>query len=74
MQTNYTVDLDTATYCSVGIQTLDMDKVYDITQERHFYFGDVFFKQFVGIFDLTNGLMGMAKSRWASSSSVTFSC
>lgn len=51
-----------------------MDRVFDITTERHFYFGDVFFKQFVGIFDMANGFMGMAKSKWASSSEVTFSC
>ena len=75
MQTNYTVDLDTNTYCSIAIQTIDnMDRVFDIDTERHFYFGDVFFKQFVGIFDMANGFMGMAKSRLASSSKVTFSC
>jgi len=75
LQTNYTVDSGTKTYCSIAIQTLNnMKNVFDITQERHFYFGDIFFKQFVGIFDMANGMLGMAKSRYASSPSVSFTC
>jgi hypothetical protein len=51
-----------------------MQYQFDIDAERHFYFGDIFFKQFVGIFDLGNKLLGFAKSSRASSSAVTFSC
>ena len=51
-----------------------MKYVFNIDEERHFYFGDIFFKQFVGIFDMANGLLGMAKSNKASSNSVTFEC
>ena len=73
LQNDYT--LSDTSYCSIGIQTLDkMDRVFNITEERHFYFGDIFFKQFVGIFDMANGLVGMAKSSRASSTSVTFEC
>ena len=77
LQNDYTVTEGTTdtSYCSIGIQTLDnMDRVFNITEERHFYFGDIFFKQFVGIFDMANGLVGFAKSSRASSTSVTFEC
>ena len=43
LQNDYT--LSDTSYCSIGIQTLDkMDRVFNITEERHFYFGDIFFK------------------------------
>lgn len=39
-------------YCYIGIQKMKkMSRHFDSTTERHFYFGDVFFKQFIGIFD-----------------------
>ena len=61
--------------CGIAIQSLpNMQYQFDITTERHFYFGDVFFKQFVGIFDIGNSLLGMAKSSRATTSMVTFEC
>jgi len=36
--------------CAIAIEILD-DMPYDTDTERHFYFGNVFFQQFVGIFD-----------------------
>ena len=43
-------------YCYIAIQKMDrMDRTWDPDVERHFYFGDVFFKQFIGIFDQGNG-------------------
>jgi len=56
------------------IQSLPkMSNVFDTDAERHFYFGDVFFKQYVGIFDQGNGLMGVALSSKASTG-VEFAC
>ena len=56
------------------IQSLPkMSNVFDTDAERHFYFGDVFFKQYVGIFDQGNGLMGVALSSKASEG-VEFAC
>ena len=40
-----------------------MSKHFNPDTERHFYFGDVFFKQFVGIFDQGAGVMGIAQSK-----------
>ena len=40
-------------FCAVGVQDISkMDRVFDLTTESHIYFGDIFFKQFVGVFDL----------------------
>ena len=39
-----------------------MSRHFNPDTERHFYFGDVFFKQFVGIFDQGAGAMGIAQS------------
>lgn len=35
---------------------------YNLTAERHFYLGDIFFKQYVGVFNPVDSLMGVAKS------------
>jgi hypothetical protein len=35
---------------------------FDTNKERHFYFGDVFFKNFAGVFDFNQGRLGMALS------------
>ena len=68
-------EVNTLKFCGIGIQTLPkMSNVFNITEERHFYFGDLFFKQFVGIFDQGNGMLGMALSNRASTSAVTFEC
>lgn len=48
-------------YCAIGIQKIT-NMPYNETFERNFYFGDFFFKQFVGVFDLENKVMGLAKS------------
>ena len=54
LQIPYTVS--SVKMCGIGIQTMPkMSKVFDINAERHFYFGDLFFKQFVGVFDQGNG-------------------
>lgn len=37
--------------CAVAIQTI-YNMPYDTSVERHFYFGDIFFKSFVGVFDM----------------------
>ena len=73
LQINYTIA--NQDMCGIAIQSLpNMQYQFDITTERHFYFGDVFFKQFVGIFDIGNSLLGMAKSSRATTSMVTFEC
>ena len=42
-------------YCYIAIQKMSkMSRTWDPDVERHFYFGDVFFKQFIGIFDQGN--------------------
>jgi len=43
---------------------------YDIDTERHFYFGNIFFQQYVGIFDQQNKAIGMALSTKASEGST----
>ena len=43
---------------------------YDIDTERHFYFGNIFFQQYVGIFDQENKSIGMALSTKASEGST----
>lgn len=40
---------------------------YDSTAERHFYFGDIFFENFAGVFDFSSGKLGMALSAFAPS-------
>lgn len=73
LQINYTIA--NQEMCGIAIQSLpNMQYQFDITSERHFYFGDVFFKQFVGIFDIGNSLLGMAKSSRATTDMVTFEC
>lgn len=42
---------------------------YDEDTQRHFYFGNVFFKQFVGIFDAGNDKFGLALSNLATTGS-----
>lgn len=72
LQIDYTVN--SQDYCGIGIQNMkNMKYVWDIATERHFYFGDIFFKQFVGVFDQGNNLLGLAKSNLASTS-VEFAC
>ena len=61
-------------YCYIAIQKMDkMSRTWDPDTERHFYFGDVFFKQFIGIFDQGNGMMGLAQSVSATSG-ATLAC
>ena len=55
---NYEVDYDD--YCGFAMQKVDMP--FDIEKERHFYFGDVFFMNYAGVFDFTEGKIGMALS------------
>ena len=54
-------------YCAVAVQKVP-NMPFDQDNERHFYFGNAFFKNFVGIFDQETGVMGMAKSSRASES------
>ena len=65
LQINYEDDVGDP-YCGVGIQELKK-MPFDQQTERHFYFGDVFFKSFVGVFDSENNMMGLAKSSRAAS-------
>lgn len=46
---------------------------FDLTSERHFYFGDIFFENFAGIFDFASGKVGMALSQYAPET-VSFAC
>ena len=69
MLVNYTVNGDS--YCGFAFQQVDMP--FDLTKERHFYFGDVFFMNFAGVFDFTSGKIGMALSSY-SPTGVTFDC
>ncbi len=46
---------------------------FNETAERHFYFGDTFFKSYVGVFDQESGQMGMAVSSRAPAG-VTITC
>ena len=39
-----------------------VDMPFDLDIERHFYFGDVFFMNYAGVFDFTEGKIGMALS------------
>ena len=59
-------------FCAIAVQTLDK-MPFDITTERHFYFGNIFFQQFVGIFDQEYKTIGMAQSTKASTG-VTLEC
>ena len=65
MLIDYTVD--SVDYCAVAVQIMPR-MPFDETLERHFYFGNTFFKNFVGVFNQTAGQMGMAKSSRAASS------
>lgn len=56
---NYT--MNSVQYCGVAVQKITR-MPWDSTTERHFYFGDIFFKSFVGVFDISSGRLGMAKS------------
>ena len=47
-------------YCGFAMQKVDMP--FDLEKERHFYFGDVFFMNYAGVFDFTEGKIGMALS------------
>ena len=50
--------------CGVGIQRIS-NMPFDTTVERHFFFGDIFFKSFVGVFNFDTMQLGMAKSVFA---------
>ena len=55
---NYEVYYDD--YCGFAMQKVEMP--FDLDIERHFYFGDVFFMNYAGVFDFTEGKIGMALS------------
>lgn len=61
-----------SSYCAIAVQEIT-NMPYDESTQRHFYFGDVFFKQFMGIFDQGNNKMGIALSSLASTGS-SLSC
>ena len=46
---------------------------FDLSAERHFYFGDIFFENFAGVFDFSAGKLGMALSAFAVPN-VAFEC
>jgi len=57
---NYT--MNSQFYCALAVAEVeDMPTGVD-NSERHFWFGDVFFKSFVGVFDIENQKLGMGKS------------
>jgi len=59
---NYT--MSSLSSCAIAFQKIT-NMPYDTTTERRFYFGDIFFKSFVGVFDLQNQMLGMGKSVYA---------
>lgn len=57
---NYT--MNSQFYCALAVAKVDLMPTGVDNNERHFWFGDVFFKSFVGVFDIENQQLGMGKS------------
>lgn len=70
MLVNYTVS--STDYCAIMVQELKQVP-FDTDVERHFYFGDIFFKSYVGVFDQESAQIGMAVSSRADPT-VTITC
>ena len=51
MLIDYTVSSNA--YCAVAVQKI-VNTYWDTATERHFFFGNAFFKNFVGVFDMEN--------------------
>jgi len=60
-----------AAWCALAVQSVEMP--FDMYTERHFYFGDIFYENFAGIFDFNTGKIGMALSKYAPDT-VSFDC